>query len=225
MSLYVPLWCKSNYSFLEGASHPDELVDEAHRLGLPAIALTDRDGVYGVVRAHVKAREIGLKLITGSEITTDDGSSMVVLAQDRAGYANLCRLITKGRLRSEKGDSAVTWDEVCAHAPGLIALWGGEQSLLVGEAEMDEVAAQLRDAFADRLYGLIARHRREEEIAQEKRLRQRASRYGIPLVAANEVLYHTPARRRLQDVLTAIRLGIPVASCGQQLNPNAEYGL
>jgi error-prone DNA polymerase len=225
MSLYVPLWCKSNYSFLEGASHPDELVDEAHRLGLPAIALTDRDGVYGIVRAHVKAREIGLKLITGSEITIEDGSTMVLLAQDRAGYANLCRLITKGRLRSEKGESAVTWDEVCAHAPGLIALWGGEQSLLVGEAEVDEVAAKLRDAFADRLYGMIARHRREEEIAEEMRLRLRASRYGIPLIAANEVLYHTPARRRLQDVLTAIRLGIPVASCGQKLKPNAEYGL
>jgi error-prone DNA polymerase len=225
MSSYVPLWCKSNFSFLEGASHPDELVEEAYRLGLPALALTDRDGVYGIVRAYVKAREIGLKLIIGSEITTDDRSSMVLLAQDHAGYANLCRLITKGRLRSEKGESAVTWDEVCAHAPGLIALWGGEQSLLVGEAEMDEVAAKLRDAFADRLYGLIARHRREEEIVQETRLRLRASRYGMPLVAANEVLYHTPARRRLQDVLAAIRLGIPVASCGQKLKPNAEYGL
>ena len=108
MSLYVPLWCKSNFSFLEGASHPDELVDEAYRLGLPAIALTDRDGVYGVVRAHVKAREVGMKLIVGAEVTVTDGSAIVLLAQDRGGYANLCRLITKGRLRSEKGESAVT---------------------------------------------------------------------------------------------------------------------
>src|SRR6266540_1230205 len=130
MSLYVPLWCKSNYSFLEGASHPDELVDEAHRLGLPAIALTDRDGVYGVVRAHVKAREVGMKLIIGSEITTEDGSTIVLLAQDRAGYANLCRLITKGRLRSEKGESAVTWDEVCAHESGLIALLSNRETNL-----------------------------------------------------------------------------------------------
>src|SRR5881396_1077158 len=102
MSSYVPLWCKSNYSFLEGASHPDELVEEACRLGLPAIALTDRDGVYGVVRAHVKAREMGMKLIIGSQVTVADGSTIVLLAQDRSGYANLCRLITKGRLRSEK---------------------------------------------------------------------------------------------------------------------------
>ena len=84
MSSYVPLWCKSNFSFLEGASHPDELVDEAFRQGLPALALTDRDGVYGAVRAHVKAREVGLKLIIGSEISIDDGSTIVLLAQDRA---------------------------------------------------------------------------------------------------------------------------------------------
>lgn len=225
MSSYLPLWCKSNFSFLEGASHPDELVDEAYRLGLPAIALTDRDGVYGAVRAHVKARELGMKLIIGSQITVEDNSTVVLLAQDRGGYANLCRLITKGRLRSEKGESAVSWDEVCAHAPGLIALWGGEQSLIIAETEPQKIAGELRDAFTDRLYGLIARHRREEEVVREARLRERAQRFGFPLAAANEVLYHTPARRRLQDVLTAIRNGIPVAACGKKLKPNAEYGL
>src|ERR671914_1317404 len=98
MSFYVPLWCKTNFSFLEGASHPDELVEESHRLGLPALAVTDRAGVYGIVRAHVKAREFGLRLIFGSQISVDDGSSIVLLAQDRAGYANLCRLLTAGRL-------------------------------------------------------------------------------------------------------------------------------
>src|SRR5919108_1926368 len=115
MSLYVPLWCKSNFSFLEGASHPDELVEESHRLGLPALALTDRDGVYGVVRAHVKARELGLRLIIGSQITLKDQSVIILLAQNRSGYANLCKLLTAGRLRSEKGESAVSWNEVCQH--------------------------------------------------------------------------------------------------------------
>ncbi len=225
MSLYIPLWCKSNFSFLEGASHPDELVDEAYRLGLPAIGVTDRDGVYGVVRAHVKAREAGVKLIIGSQVTLVDESTIVLLAQDRRGYANLCRLITKGRLRSEKGESAVTWDEVCAHAPGLLALWGGEQSLITAEAQPEEVAGKLGDAFGDRLYGMVTRHRREEEVVQEARLRERAKRFGFSLCAANEILYHTPARRRLQDVLTAIRHGIPVASCGRKLKPNAEHGL
>jgi error-prone DNA polymerase len=119
MSVYVPLWCKSNFSFLEGASHPGELIDEAYRLGLPALALTDRDGVYGIVRAHVKARELGIKLIIGSQVTVDDESTIVLLAQDRAGYANLCRLITKGRLRSEKGtgtDCTVEWGKHIRHA-------------------------------------------------------------------------------------------------------------
>jgi len=200
MTSYVPLWCKSNFSFLEGASHPEELVDEAQRLGLPALALTDRDGVYGIVRAHVSARQTGLKLLVGAQVSVDDGSVIVLLVQNRSGYANLCRLLTRGRLRSEKGESAVTWNEVYSHAPGLIALWGGDQSLIVKEAEPHEVADALRDAFADNVYGIIARHRREEEIVYEKRLRERAQRYGFPLLAASEVLYHTPARRPLQDV-------------------------
>ncbi len=241
MSAYVPLWCKSNYSFLEGASHPDELVDEASRFGLPALALTDRNGVYGVVRAHVKAREVGLKIIIGSEITIDDGSTIVLLAQDRHGYANLCRLISKGRLRSEKGESSVGWDEVCAHASGLIALWGGGEwqnldsgvrrndgttkEIGRGETNADQVVSNLRDAFGDRFFIMLARHRREEEVVYEMEWRERAQRFGIPWAAANEVLYHTPARRRLQDVLTAIRHGIPVASCGRRLKPNAEYTL
>jgi error-prone DNA polymerase len=225
MSLYTPLWCKSNFSFLEGASHPDELVAEAYRLGLPAIAVTDRDGVYGVVRAHRKACEAGVKLIIGSQVTVIDESTIVLLAQDRRGYANLCRLITKGRLRSEKGTSGVTWDEVCAHAPGLLALWGGDQSLIAAEVQPEEAAGKLRDAFGDRLYGMVTRHRREEEVVEEARLRERARRFGFSLCAANEILYHTPARRRLQDVLTAIRHGIPITACGRKLKPNAEYGL
>ncbi len=225
MSSYVPLWCKSNFSFLEGASHPDELVEEAQRLGLKAITLTDRDGVYGIVRAHVKAREVGLRLIVGSQVTVSDGSTIVLLAQDRGGYANFCRLITAGRTRSAKGESAVTWEEVCQHAEELIAVWGGDQSLLAREADPENVAGEMRDAFGDRLYAMVARHKRAEEVEQEKRLRERAERYGLPIVAATEVLYHTPSRRPLQDVLTAIRHGVPVTSAGRRLKPNAEHAL
>ena len=97
--------------------------------------------------------------------------------------------------------------------------------MLIAEAVPEEVAGKLRDAFADRLYGLIARHRREDEVVEEARLRERAKRFGFSLVAGNEILYHTPARRRLQDALTAIRHGIPIASCGRKLKPNAEHGL
>ena len=225
MSSYVPLWCKSNFSFLEGASHPDELVEEAYRLGISALALTDRDGVYGVVRAHVKAREIGFKLIVGSEVTLGGGDTVILLAQDKHGYSNLCRLITQGRLRSEKGESAVTWDEVRFYSHGLIALWGGQQSSLAHETDPADIAGALRDCFGDRLYAMLARHQREEEVLQETRLRERARHYGLALVAANEVLYHTPARRPLQDVVTAIRHGIPVMACGRKLKPNAEHSL
>jgi error-prone DNA polymerase len=88
------------------------------------LAVTDRDGAYGIVRAHVKARELGLRLIVASQVTAEDESTIIFLAQDRSGYANLCRLLTAGRLRSEKGESAVTWDEIYQHAAGVIALWG-----------------------------------------------------------------------------------------------------
>src|SRR3990170_6699883 len=225
MSSYIPLWCKSHFSFLEGASHPEELVAEAHRLGLRALALTDRDGVYGIVRAHVKARELGLHLIVGAQVTLADNSVLVLLAQDRGGYANLCRLITTGRLRSPKGESSVTWDEVCRHAEGLIALWGGDRSLLVGEADPDDVAAALRDAFGDRLYAMLALHRRADEVRDEARLRERAARYDLPLVAATEVLYHIPGRRPLQDILTAIRHGVAVPAAGRRLRSNTEHAL
>ncbi|MFP4192997.1 MAG: error-prone DNA polymerase, partial [Candidatus Hydrogenedentota bacterium] len=222
---YAPLWCKSNYSFLEGASHPGELVEEAYRLGLRAIALTDRDGVHGVVRAHKRARELGVRLITGAEITLCDGTAIVLLAMDRRGYANLCRLITKGRLRSPKGGSRVTWDEVCEAAEGLIALWGGGASLLSGEAKPDDVAGMLRESFGDRLHALLTRHREAGEVRRERRIRERAARYGIPTAAGMEVLYHDSSRRDLQDVVTCIRHGVTLSTAGRRIQPNAEHAL
>ena len=226
---YVPLWCKSQYSFLEGASDPAELIEEAHRMGLPGLALTDRDGVYGVVRAHVRARELGLPLILGSQLTVSDGTSIVLLAQNRAGWASLCRLISQGRLRSPKGSSQVHWEEVCEHAEGLIALWGGSESALVGASGStyasrapDGVADVLRDAFGDRLYALLSRHREAREMAMEHKLRARAARYGWPLVAGSEVLYHLRGRRALQDVLTCIRHGVTLATAGRRIHPNDE---
>jgi error-prone DNA polymerase len=222
---YAPLWCKSNYSFLEGASHPEELVEEALRLGLSALALTDRDGVYGGVRAHVAARERGLHLILGSQITLDDHSTLVLLAQDRRGWARLCRLISRGRLRSVKGESQVSVQEVCEHARGLIALWGGSTSALASEADPVFAALDLKDAFDDRLYALVARHRESRELAPERRLRERAARYGLPTVAATEVLYHVPARRDLQDVLTCLRHGVTLSTAKRKLAANAEHAL
>ena len=223
--LYAPLYCKSHYSFLEGASHPEELLEQAADLGIKSLGLTDRDGVYGIVRAHVKARELGLHLVVGARMSIADGSSILLLAADGTGYAHLCRLISAGRLRSPKGQSVVEWREVCAHAGGLLALWGGEESLLVREPEPAFAARDLRDAFGDRLYALVTRHRRAEEAPRERRLRERARRYGIPTVAATEVLYHHASRRRLQDVLTCIRHRVPLTAAGRLIKPNAEHDL
>ena len=288
--MYAPLWCKSNFSFLEGASHPEELIEEAHRVGIRSLAITDRDGVYGMVRAHVKARELGVHLICGTQISiapygtqlasspvslhaeeahvgrgpgwgveTDELSpipgslgrrgrtkrgkprqvaidlpsdtappttQLVLLAQDRAGWANITRLLTSARRRCDKGASIASWREVCERAPGVIALWGGESSLLAGEAEPPAaVISDLRDAFGDRLFALLARHRRADDVPREARLESRAKAAGLPLVAANEVLYHSRARRPLQDVLTCIRHGVTLATAGTRIRGNDEYDL
>ncbi len=239
--MHVPLWNKSNFSFLEGASHPEELVEQAHIFGLRAVAVTDRNSVSGVVRALVKAEELGIHLIVGAEVTVEDegdpatkgaalsdgsGSSpLVLLAEDRRGYASLCRLLTRGRLRHMKGRCSVTWREVCEHATGLLALWGGDRSRLTGEAEPGPEADWLREAFADRLYAMAARHRRAEEVVQQERLRARARKLRLSVAAATEVLYHSPVRRDLQDVLTSIRHGVPLAAAGRLLKPNAEHAM
>ena len=214
---YVPLWCKSNYSFLEGASTPEELVATAGRLDLPALGLTDRDGLYGVVRAHLEAKKLGVKLIIGSQITVKRAGSgtILLLAQDRSGYSNLCRIISAGRLRSPKGSCLVNWEEICGRAAGLIALWDGK-----GKA-----AADLFDAFSNRLYLLVPRHRRAEEASAEAGLLRNASRFRLPLVAATEVLYHDVARKNLQDVLTCIRSNNTLDQAGRRLRPNGQHAL
>jgi error-prone DNA polymerase len=219
---YVPLWVKSNHSFLEGASHPEELVEHAHALGLKALAITDRDGMYGAVKAHVKARELGIKLILGAEITltpsleSELALHVVLLARTRGAYASLCRLISRGRERSEKGSSKVTLDEVCA------AGQGGELVALCPEASL---LAALKPAYGASLYALCARHLVAEEREKERALRERARALGVKLVAASEVLYHHRERRPLQDVLTCIRHGVSVQTAGTRIKPNAEHDL
>jgi error-prone DNA polymerase len=225
MTTYAPLWCKSNFSFLEGASHPEELVETAASHGLPALALTDRDGVPGLVRAHVRARELGVGLVAGSEVTLDDGSTIVLLAETREGYGRLCTLLTRGRLRSPKGESRVGWREVAEHATGLVALWGGERSLLASPGGPGPALPLMREAFGERLHALVARHRRADEVAAEARLRRRAARAGLARVAATEVLYHARGRRRLQDALTCVRHGATLAGAGRLTKPNAEHEL
>lgn len=238
---YVPLWVKSNFSFLEGASHPEELVETAHKQGIAALALTDRDGVYGVVRGHVTSREHPCRVIIGAEVTLARSNDLyvhesleaqfqklkkhtpeavpavdtvVLLARTRAGYGNLCQLLTRGRLRSEKGSSRVTLSEVAMYAPGLIALSAKPQLL-----------APLKEAFGADLFAVIARHYDEREHADELALRAQARALGLKHVAATEVLYHSSTRRPLQDVMTCIRTKSVLANASAWLRGNAEHTL
>jgi len=224
--MYAPLWCKSNFSFLEGASHPDELVSEAARLGLRSIALTDRDGLYGAVRAYVRARELGVHLVLGSEITIETGERLILLATTRTGYAHLCRLISTGRLRSPKGRSSVSWADVVANAEDLVALWpGNEAPAGAANSPDDTLDASVFGAFEGRFYVLLTRHHRLEDPYRENTLRRWAGRHGVPVAAATEVLYHVPSRRELQDVVTSIRYGTSLVLAGKRLRPNAEHAL
>jgi len=213
---HAALWCRSHYSFLEGASSPAELVETAHALGLRALALTDRDGVYGAVRAHVRARELDMHLIQGAEVSVRGGARVQLLAADREGWARLCRLLTRGRLRSPKGQSVVDLEELCASAEGLHALWD------CGE---EKHTAALRAAFGERLHAVVARHRRAGDAREERRRREHARVHHVPVLAATEVLYHDRSRRALQDVLTCIRHRTRLAAAGQLLRPNAEHAL
>ncbi|MEM9462811.1 MAG: error-prone DNA polymerase [Myxococcota bacterium] len=217
--MYVPLWVKSNFSFLEGASHPAELVERAHALGLPALALTDRDGVYGIVRAHVRAKELGLTMIYGATVTVQDDEhgpsrTAVLLTQDRAGYGNLCQLLSKGRARCPKGQSRVLTAELRTAGPGLLALCP-EPALLPA----------LREPFAGRLYAMVTRHRRDDDRDREQQLRRAAAATEVPVVAATEVLYHHRHRRPLQDIVTCIRHGCTLATAGTRIRGNAEHDL
>ena len=232
---YVPLWCKSNFSFLEGASHPEELVRRCRQLDIPALVLADLDGVHGVVRAHVETgSERTPRLIVGSQITVADDpddpaaptATLLLLAQSRAGYANLCQLISAGRLRCPKGESRVGWQEVAERAGGLIALWEGRHLLVAEDEDLwRRRTAFLGEAFRSRLYGLVTRHRLPGDAHIERRLTSLCGGLGLPLAAATEVLYHHRGRRPLQDVVTCIRHRTTLSGAGTLLRPNGEHGL
>jgi error-prone DNA polymerase len=217
---YAPLWCKSNYSFLEGASHPQELVETSFRQGHRALALTDRNGVYGLVRAHEQARQLGFPLVVGAQVTVDPGSTLVLLAQTREGYARLCSLLTLGHQGKAKGDFQVSWSQIADHAADLTALWRPEGN----DSSHDELEI-LADAFRGNAYAMVSRHRWIHDARRERETLDLARRYDLPPVAVTEVLYHHSDRQELQDVLTCIRHRVKLHDAGTRLRPNAEHAL
>jgi error-prone DNA polymerase len=212
---YAELHCKTNFSFLEGASHPDELVGTAAELGYRALAITDRNSLAGVVRAHAAAKEAGIKLLIGAELTPIDSSSVLLWATDRKAYGRLSRLITIGRRNAPKGECLLSFDDLASLSEGLLAGIVGQTNDLW----------RYRDLFGDRCYLLVELHHgpNDERVLAERIALAKQCR--VPLVAANDVHFHASHRRALADVLTATKHGCTVAEAGDLLFPNATRHL
>jgi len=217
---YAELHALSNFTFLRGASHPEELVETAAALGYEALAITDECSMSGVVRAHMVAKAAKLKLIIGSELRLRSGRKLVVLAKNRNGYAALCRLITRARRAAEKGSYVLTRNLFEDGLPDCIVLWVPDDALA-----LDVEDHWIRETFRDRLWiavELLANGRQEERLDA---LREVGRRLKLPLVASGDVHMHRRSRRVLQDTLTAIREGVTVDQAGFLLYPNGERHL
>ncbi len=216
---YAELHCLSNFTFLRGASHPEELVARAHELGYAALAITDECSLAGVVRAHVAAKECGLKLIVGSEIQFSEGPRVVLLATNRAGYGKLSALITQGRRSATKGRYALVLDDLRDGLPGCLAL------LLADPPPTPEDAQTIAARFPGRAWLAVELFRSPDDAERLAAASDLALSVGLPLVAAGDVHMHIAERRPVQDALTAIRLGVPVFDAGDALYPNGDRHL
>jgi error-prone DNA polymerase len=219
--MYAELHASSNFSFLRGASHPQELVARARQLGYQALALTDECSFAGIVRAHVAAREHGLPLIIGTELRCIDSLRLVLLATDRASYGRLCRLVSRARRASEKGSYRLARTDLDGAIEGCVAIWLPHEGK-AAEARDAHDAVWLRERFAGRLWIGVELLTAGHDRRRLERLLALGVQFSLPCVAAGDVHMHKRSRRALQDVLTAIRLNVPVAEAGYALYPNGE---
>ncbi|MNK04263.1 Error-prone DNA polymerase [compost metagenome] len=230
---YAELHCRSNFSFLHGASHPEELVERACDLGYSSLAISDECSLAGVVRAHVEARKRGLHLIIGSEIKLACGTKVLFLACNRNGYGNLSELITLARRRAAKGSYTLYRSDLDAqknntaahlmHLPDCLAILLPQRGST--PAELAEQAAWLKHTFGDRAWIAVELLHWSGDEHWFAQLREISAQQALPLVAAGDVLMHVRSRKPLQDTLTAVRLGKSIAECGLDLQPNAEQHL
>src|SRR5580704_7024372 len=213
--MYAELAVTSNFSFLHGASHPEELAVAAARLGLAGIGIADRNSVAGVVRAHMAAKEAKLKLAVGARLGFADGTpDILAYPRDRAAWGRLTRLLSLGKRRAEKGDCILSLADLIDFSAGLNLI---VMPLPKIEAPaLQKVLARLKDAgtsfwlAASMLY-------RGDDARRLARLADIAERVAVPLIAVNDVLYHSARRRALQDILTCIREHVTIDAAGRRL--------
>jgi len=228
---YLELHSHSNFTFLDGASHPETMVKRAAELGYPALALTDRDGLYGVVRHWQAAREAGIKPIYGAEVTTESGAHLTLLAANDDGYRSISRLVTDARAGRPKGESVATHEMLDRWRNGVIALSGclhGDLARAVAAGHTAEarcVAGRLAELYGDRFYVEVQRHLVEDEDRIAAALLAFARAEGLPAVATNDARYATPDGRRLHDAMSCVRLHTTLAEAGARLRPNGEHYL
>ena len=223
-SRYAELQVTSNFSFLRGASHPEEMVERAAELGYRALALTDRNTLAGVVRAHQAARRTGLHFIPGTRLDLVDGPSLLCLPTTRHGYGALSRLITTGRRRAPKGECMLTRDDLAAattpHGHVLIAV-----PPISPDNDFADHLAWYRDHLAAPLHLAATHYHRGDDDRRLAHLAHLAASHGVPLVATGDIHQHDPARRRLLDTLTCVREHCTIDNAGWRLEANAERHL
>src|ERR1700691_3450739 len=230
--MYIELHARSAFSFLEGSSLPEELMSACARFNMPAMALLDIDGVYGAPRFHLAAKKLGIKAHIGAEVTAFLPCCkfrLPLLVSSRAGYQNLCRLITKMKLRAKKGEGAVRENELQEHAHGLICLTGGADGPLAaalqqgGMEEARRRVDQLIGIFGPgNVYVELQRHFQREEESCNRAAITIARSLNLPLLATNGVGYATAQGRQLCDAFTAIRHHHTLSTAGRLLSRNAE---
>jgi error-prone DNA polymerase len=205
---YTELQVTTNYSFLRGASHIEELIGRAAVLRMKALAVTDRNSLAGIVRAHQRAKEAGIRLIVGCRIDLVDGPSVLVYPTDRAAYSRLTRLLTVGKGRAGKGKCELHWPDLAVAAEGVIAILCSDPT----EANIRRLKAD----FGERAYVALTLMHRPNDAVRLQTIAGIARSLDVPAVATNDVLYHAPGRRILQDVLTCIREGCTIDELGHR---------
>jgi error-prone DNA polymerase len=230
--MYTELHARSAFSFLEGASLPEELAGLCAELGMGAMAVLDRDGVYGAPRFYLAAKKIPIQAHIGAEITSDAGWRYPLLVESRAGYQNLCRLITRMKLRARKGEGRVSPEEVAEKSAGLICLTGGEEGPLAhalergGIGRAAECVRNLCEIFGrSNVYVELQRHFCRAEEARNQAALQIARQLNLPLLATNGVCHARPQQREMLDVFTCIRHHRNLATAGRLLARNSERRL